>query len=52
LPLQVEEFFGVDQRYLSFPAVIGHQQRRGIIELLEVTYETGSEGRVHARVQA
>jgi len=37
---------------LSFPAVIGHQQRRGIIARLEVTYEKGSEGLLHPRVQA
>jgi len=37
---------------LSFPAVIWHQQQREIIELLEVTNEKGSEGSVHARVQA
>jgi len=36
---------------LSFPAVIGHQQLRGIIELLEGFDEEDSESVVHARVQ-
>src|SRR5665213_1105562 len=46
-----EDVNAIDGGFLSFPAVIGHQQLRGIIELLEGFDEEDSESVVHARVQ-